>query len=145
MSGEVKGEKVDPGAITAGDQVASGVRAGPELIAFAEAAVLDSPELPAARAAVANALGEDALIDAAAVVGNFQRMVRITDGTGIPLDGPIAMMSEGIRDELGINSYRSAKNTPELGILKRSLGRILQPFAPRLMKRFRGPAARPSD
>ena len=72
-------------------------------------------------------------------------MVRIADGTGIPLDGPIAMMSEGIRDALGINSYRSAKNTPELGILKRSLGRILQPFAPRLMKRFRGPAARPSD
>ena len=45
-----------------------------------------------------------ALVDAAAVVGNFERMVRIADGTGIPLDKPVAMVSADMREELGLDA-----------------------------------------
>ncbi len=145
VSGKVQGRVVDAGAVTTGESVGSGVRAGSELIAFAEAAVRDSDELPAARSGVAKALGEEALVDAAAIIGNFQRMVRIADGTGIPLDPPMAILSAGLRSELGIDAYVSAKNTPPTGMLNRLLGRILQPFLASFMKRFRPPTARISE
>ncbi len=47
------------------------------------AAMLHSSYLAEARERLRNALGEAALIEAAAVVGNFERMTRIADGAGI--------------------------------------------------------------
>ena len=63
-------------------------------------------------------------------------MVRIADGTGIPLDGPMTMLTAGIREDLGINAYGSAVNTPEVGWPKKLRGRMVQPFLPRLLKRM---------
>ena len=69
-----------------------------------------------------------ALVDAAAVIGNFQRMVRIADGTGIPLDKPVAMISADVRDELKLNEFGSADLTPAPGPIGRFLGRHLRPL-----------------
>ena len=80
-----QGSQVDFAAITQGASgEVAGVDHGAELIAFADAAVARSPEVGAAREAVQKSLGDAEVVDAAAVIANFQRMVRIADGTGIP-------------------------------------------------------------
>lgn len=61
------------------------------------------------------------MVDAAGVIANFQRMVRIADGTGIPLDEPVAMLTTDIREELGLNHYGSADRTPLPNTFKRVL------------------------
>jgi hypothetical protein len=104
-----------------------------ELVAFAEAVLQGEGEaLDRARGELLEAVGPEAFVDAAAVVGNFQRMVRIADSTGIPLDAPVAAMTSDLRAELGIDDYSSAANTPEMGALGRTAGRILAPLLPRV-------------
>ena len=63
------------------------------------------------RQALVDKMGSAAMVDAAGVISNFQRMVRIADATGIPSDGPMQAMSEDLREQLGINQYVSAANT----------------------------------
>jgi hypothetical protein len=117
----------------------SGVPAGDLLTAFADATIDGDPEAIArAREAVVAELGTDATVDAAGVIGNFQRMVRIADGTGIPLDAPVKLLSAGMRAELGIDSFASAQNTPPLGAFGRLASRALQPLVRVAMKRFAG-------
>jgi len=96
----------------------------------------DVHTISVARDALVSALGEAAMIDSAAVIANFQRMVRIADSTGIPLDEPVMMMTQGIRRELDINQFAAAANSPKLGALKGVLGRLLSPLAPRMLKRI---------
>jgi len=81
------------------------------LLRYCDAVVRRSADLAARRNAVLNELGEAATIDAAATIANYQRMVRIADGTGIPLDAFTMKSSEPWRDRLGINSFRSRGNT----------------------------------
>ncbi len=65
----------------------SGVAHEEILLALAEAMVNGNEEtLSAARTRVLEELGPAPLVDAAAVASNFERMVRIADATGIPLD-----------------------------------------------------------
>ena len=104
---------------------------------FAEAIVEGRPAaIAAARERLQTALGPEAVVDAAAVAANFERMVRIADGTGIALDAPLAMLSVDLREELGLDAYGSAGETPEVGRLKRSAGRLLRPLVPLLMRRL---------
>ena len=106
----------------------SGVAHADALVAFTEAVLgEDDAELTRARAEVLERVGPAGLVDAAAVVGNFQRMVRIADSTGIPLDAPLALASEDLRSELGLHRFGSAANTPPPGRFSRVLGRALQP------------------
>jgi hypothetical protein len=106
---EQRGEAVELKTIIAGAEVDSGVEGSAVLVGLVEAA-LDSPaELPEARAAVIAALGDAALVDAAGVIGNFQRMVRIADATGIPVDADTAAVTADIREELGLNAFASAR------------------------------------
>lgn len=120
----------------------SGIKGGAELIRFVEAVVAESNTdasselIDHARQAVVEVLGHEAAVDAAAVVANFQRMVRIADSTGIPLDEPVAMMTQGIREELGINKFHAAANTPKLNAVKALAGRALGPFAHRLLRQL---------
>ena len=120
----------------------SGVEGGAELIGFVEAVVAGHGENTAAELtteawqALADALGYDAMVDAAAVIANFQRMVRIADSTGIPLDEPVVMMTQNIREELGLNDYQAAQRTPKLNLLKALVGRALGPIAPRLLRQI---------
>jgi len=84
------------------------------------------------------------MVDAAAVIANFQRMVRIADSTGIPLDEPVLMMTQGIREDLGLNEFSASANSPELPFLKRIAGRVLAPIAPKVMQRMaRGREVKP--
>ena len=76
---------------------------GPELVAFAEAIVQGDEETRArTRAAVIEALGPEAMVDAAGVASNFERMVRIADATGIELGDLLEQVTADVRDTLGL-------------------------------------------
>lgn len=119
-SGEATGQAVDVSAVAGANAETSGVKHAAELIALCEAALGGSaPERAQARHAVRQTLGDEALVDACAVIGNFQRMVRIADGTGIPLDAPVLMISDDFREAIGIDAYGSASHTtPLTGLAK---------------------------
>jgi hypothetical protein len=127
---------VDVSAVTEDAAAAgSGVAQAGALLAFADAAVGgDEAALAAARQGLLDVLGPEALVDAAAVVGNFERMTRIADATGIPLDAPVVAMTQDIRADLGLDDFASARNTPPLGAVGRLLGRALRPVALRLFR-----------
>jgi hypothetical protein len=58
--------------------------AGPQLLAFADAAVLrDADEMPVARRALLDAAGPEAVVRAAGCAGNFQMMNRLLDAIGV--------------------------------------------------------------
>ena len=131
----MSGEAVNLKGITEGNAVTVGLPGAEGLIRFAEAAVGDdADQIRIAREAVKDELGIDAMVDAAGGIANFQRMVRIADGTGIPLDSAVAMMTSGIREDLGLNLYGSAGNTPALSTLQRLMGALLQPLLPLVVK-----------
>ena len=79
-----------------------------ELLAFADAAV--AFDAVPARAALRDAVGEAALIDAAAVIAGFNGIVRIADAMGIPLEPAKAEQSAEWRGELGIDRYAREKS-----------------------------------
>ncbi len=113
----------------------SGIQHAEALLAFADAAVSGEPEgLAAARERLLAEVGSEGLVDAAAVVANFERMVRIADGTGIPLDAPVAAMTTDLRDELDLARFGSASNTPPPGALARAAGAALRRVAPPMMR-----------
>lgn len=71
---------IDAIASGAGD---AGLPHGAALLAFADAAGgWDTAELDAARDALVAATSEAFMVDAAAVVANFEMMTRVADGTG---------------------------------------------------------------
>ena len=111
---EAKQRAVDLRAITEGARDdAVGVTHAAELSAFAEAAVRgDEKAIERARAALRAKAGAAAVVDAAGVIGNFERMTRIADGTGIPLDAPVQLASEDFCGELGLSELPSSSNTP---------------------------------
>ena len=111
VSSKVEGEAAELGAITEGAEVESGVPGQTPLLNLVEGALNGGDGLPSAREAVASELGEAALVDAAAVIGNFQRMTRIADSTGIPIDEPMVALSADVREELDLARFRSAANT----------------------------------
>ena len=61
-------------------------------------------------------------------------MVRIADGTGIPLDTVVNVGTERIRDELGIDSFATAERTKNVTAVQRVVGRVMQPIARRMMR-----------
>lgn len=96
-------------AIVDGVDTDSGVPAGAELLRFVDASLTGSPDLTQARTELVTAVGAEAMVDAAAVIGNFQRMVRIADGTGIVLDAMLDDGSKDIRAALQLQSFASAR------------------------------------
>ncbi len=108
-SSEESGDKVDLRA-TVGES-GGGVLHGELLSRFAEAATRGAEELDVARAALLQAVGPPALVEAAATVGVFNGLVRVADATGIPLDDGTLRASADFRGELGLNDYAGAKST----------------------------------
>lgn len=89
-----------------------GIEYGGELNAFVDAFMShDSEQLGQARELLIGTLGVAGMVEAAAVAGNFQRMVRIADCIGIPVDESRFQASEGVREALGLNEFQSAQNT----------------------------------
>ena len=73
---------------------------------FAEAVLgRDDGRLSRARIRLTEALGTDALVDAAAVVANFNAIDRIADATGIPIDAERVQLTADLRAQLGINAF----------------------------------------
>ena len=94
------------------ESAAVGIEFGVELMRFAEAvATGDGNALPGARHDLLGAAGPAVLVDAAGVAANFQRMVRIADATGIPVDDMKASLGRDVRRELGIARFASARNS----------------------------------
>ncbi len=85
----------------------------------------DKATLAAARDALAEEMGVEALVDAIGVASIFQRMDRIADATGIPSDGPVAMMQEDLAKLLGTDQYVSAGNTKPLSWIKRTMIKLI--------------------
>jgi len=103
------GEDLNLRAIVEGAATDSGVPHSRSLINFVEATLTGTPGLAAARTALSEAVGAQGMVDAAAVIGNFQRMTRIADTTGIPVDEMTAAITADMRDELGLNEFVSAR------------------------------------
>ena len=76
---------------------------GAELMAFTDAIVEgDEQTLAGTRATLVGALGPAAMVDAAGVASNFERMVRIADSTGIELGERLERGSADVREALGL-------------------------------------------
>lgn len=94
------------------ERAARGIQFGAELMRFAEAvARRDAVALRAARAALLQRAGAAVLVDAAGVAANFQRMVRIADSIGIPVDNLDTDLSREVRATLRMQHFHSAQNT----------------------------------
>jgi hypothetical protein len=103
------GENLNLHAVIDGANIDSGVPHSSAFINFVEAALTRPPDLLSAREALVEAVGVEGMVDAAAVIGNFQRMTRIADGTGIPVDAMTAEITAEMREELGLNEFASAR------------------------------------
>jgi len=85
----------------------SGIEHGSLLTAFAEAIFgRDEAEIATARQALLEGAGDAAMVDAAGVASNFHRMVRIADGTGIPLGDGREGFTEKTREQLDLNKWK---------------------------------------
>lgn len=130
-SGAIEGREVDVHAVT--DDAAasrSGVAHAAILLRFADGIVgTDDDALARARADALATLGPAAVVDAAAVASNFERMVRVADATGTPLDPPLVVLTEPMRAELGLDRFGAAVNTPAVAALWRAAGPLVRPLA----------------
>ena len=107
-SGEHTGDDYDIAAVT-GEVAAAGVPHDEVLSRFAEAIYRRDPgETARTRAAIAEALGAAALVDAAAVVAGFHGFTRVADATGIPLEDDKAALTETMRAEFGFDALDTA-------------------------------------
>ncbi len=113
----------------------SGVDHARALAAFADAAVQGSAtEIDETREVLVAAIGFPAMVDAAGVIGNFQRMNRIADGTGLELDAPMRALTGEVGETLGLRKFASAENTKQTGITVRVLGKLIYPLVVRFLK-----------
>ena len=75
------------------------------LIGLADAFMDHEPEhLSNIRDEAASVIGELGVIEAIGVAANFQRMVRIASGTGIPIDEPDPEFGMAVRAALNLNN-----------------------------------------
>ena len=93
------------------DGAAVGIEFGPELMRFAESVASRDAALERYRRELLEAASPAVLVDAAGVAANFQRMTRVADAMGIPVDGRSLEMGQQVREELGIERFPSARNT----------------------------------
>jgi len=136
-SSRLEGSQVNLTVVMSGETLQNGVPAENELVSFAEAAIgFDNEAIRESRTNLVAAIGEQGMIDAACIIANFQRMVRIADGTGIPLDTPVALVTAGLREDLGINNFGSADNTPPVVGLKRLFGDLMSKLLPFIFRRM---------
>ena len=128
---ETQGEEVDLRGLTDGKAAGeSSIFGAAALVGFAEATLGgNADEIAVARDLVRSELGSEALVDAAAVIGNFERMVRVADGTGIPLDAAVNVATEEIRAELGIDAFASEERKSEVATWQRLMARAIDPLA----------------
>ena len=143
MSGQIQGESIDLGVVVDPARDDGKVAHAGILVRLAEAAVAREAEaLAAAREQVHAQMGESALIRACGVIGNFERMNRIADATGIALDAPSRILSDDLRETLDLDRFASAKNTGRASLSIRLLAPVVRRMArfifPGLARRMSG-------
>jgi hypothetical protein len=90
-----------------GEAVDSGVAHGKALVALVDGALgEDGSFLEKARAAVRRDLGDAAFVDACAAIASFNAVVKLADGTGIPIEDWKVERTRDIRSALAIDAYR---------------------------------------
>ena len=138
LSADITESDIDLGMIN-GDTTASAgdIQHGASLLNFTEAFVSrDEESLTAARDALLVEAGADVLVDAAGVAANFQRMVRIADSTGIPLDERNSVLGYSVIKKLNLERFKSAENTPQGGLKRKMLSWIARPLARRKFRKI---------
>jgi hypothetical protein len=138
-SSDATGSNYKADAIAEGKDAGDGnIPHGALLVAFAEAAFGDDETaLRNLRSQIRSELGNEQLVDSCGVIANFQRMVRIADGTGIPLDPIMMSISRDLRSELGLDSFSGAGNSRSTLVEKlsrRVTGPLLRRVLPRIGK-----------
>lgn len=108
-SSKAKGEDYDLSLLT-GAQGDGAIPHGALLIAFTDAVMkYDEPEAAKQRAEIRARMGDDALVDASAIIAAFSGFTRIADATGIPLEDAKAETTADFREALGINAFAQGK------------------------------------
>jgi alcohol dehydrogenase class IV len=108
VSGQHQGKDVDLNSIIGEADGDGGIPHGAILAAYAEAVLGDDGDrLDAARERVRDAMGDAALVDAAAVAATFNAIDRVADATGIPIDEERLEPTAGFRKDLGIDAFPS--------------------------------------
>ena len=106
-SARATGTAVDLSAIVDDSAGDGGIPNGSLLSAFVETVLgEDETMLTNARRGVRDALGDAALVDAAAVIANYSALDRVADATGIPLEPAKETGTADLRAELGIDAFR---------------------------------------
>jgi hypothetical protein len=117
VSSDALGTEVDLDAIVDRAFVGDvGIPAGAELLAFTNAVQTGEPDIGRARQELTDIVGHDGLIEAAATIAVFNGLVRVADGTGIPLDQGLQSFSQADRGRLGIDTFAGAANTTGPGV-----------------------------
>lgn len=111
-SGQTKDMSYDLKAVV-DPRINSGVENEDVLLAFSDAvAGTDRAILDRARAALENRMGGAAIVEASVTAANFSMLDRVANAIGIPLDPLFERATRDFRGGLGIDDYRSARNTP---------------------------------
>ncbi len=113
VSMKLQGQEVDlTGIIEGADAVDDAIPHGKVLTRFVEALLGGvEDEIRTARDHLIDAVGGDAFVDTCGVIGHFERMTRLADATGIPLDEATLAGTVQIREDLGLNDYAMAGQT----------------------------------
>ncbi len=104
---QISGKQVELRGVTQGFDEGVDIPHAGTLVELAEAVVEGNvPRIAAARASLHDALGDAALVDAAAVAAAFHGFVRIADAIGIPYTGAAGGRDvPELRAEAGVNAF----------------------------------------
>ncbi len=78
------------------------------MIAFVEA-VIGGGDIASARRAVRAAVGDAGFVDTCATLASFNAVVKIADGTGIPIEDWKAERTADLRQALDIDRFRQSE------------------------------------
>ena len=83
----------------------SGIPGGNLLLRFVDATLAGTEPAAHVREEIAAELGPEALVDAAAVFGNFEMMNRVADATGIPVPPARLDRERDLIETLGLEAF----------------------------------------
>ena len=107
VSGQQTGNEYDLRSVMEGGQVDTGLPHGNLINDFVESIFSRDPSRVAVvRDVLVRAMGEQAMVDAAATIAAFNAYPRMADATGIPLENVKKEATAELREELGIETLR---------------------------------------
>ena len=107
-SSTATGASYDLSAIIGSGGADGGVPSGMVLVEFVDAVLgRDAAQLSGLRGAVRSVVGDAGFVDACATVASFNAVVKLADGTGIPLEDWKETRTRDIRGALSIDTFRA--------------------------------------